>query len=195
MGKRWKVRLGLPLSNRDAEVSGRFNGLSLTRKIGGFMRLSTAIMLGRTTIAELTVYKLDGCALGMAANAAGIERDYLSIGIRWPWLGDIIRCPFVGAQGYGMVIVAYVFDCHVMRLKEWTMEQLCDWVRSVEPPDPEDHYGIKVEADPTVCALSNGLVFATQAEAEDHGRLVASRFPIGFKRWEVFPTAEPVNSV
>ena len=164
------------------------------------MRLSTAIMLGRTTITDLMICKLDGCALGMAANAVGIKRSYDDIMRCWPWLTLPMKfsckdCSISGHDGTALRVVSHMFDSHVYRLREWTIEQLADWVRSVEPPDPEDHYGIKVEADPTVCALSNGLVFATQAEAEDHGRLVASRFPIGFKRWEVFPTAEPVNSV
>jgi hypothetical protein len=39
------------------------------------MRLSEAILLGRVALIE-KAGTLDGCALGMAATAVGIEREY-----------------------------------------------------------------------------------------------------------------------
>jgi len=37
-----------------------------------------------------------------------------------------------------MNIIVHLFNYHVMTKKDWTMDQLIDWVRSVEPPDPEE---------------------------------------------------------
>ena len=35
-------------------------------------------------------------------------------------------------------ISIHLFNDHVMTKKEWTMDQLIDWVATVEPPDPEE---------------------------------------------------------
>jgi len=36
------------------------------------------------------------------------------------------------------MVVVHLFNDHVMTRKDWTLDQLIDWVRSVEPADPEE---------------------------------------------------------
>lgn len=103
------------------------------------MRLSDAIALGRVTVTKLVASWLDGCALGMAANAVGCERNYIDINKVWPWLynGGDFQCPKCHRlPDCGMNTIAHFFDTHVMNSKNATIEELCDWVRSIEPAEP-----------------------------------------------------------
>lgn len=119
------------------------------------MRLSDAIALGRTLIGSVKGRlfekhgdgNLFGCALGMGVAAVGrqeqaMERDQheevLSI---WPWLeiSDLVpkcdcseKMPHYRVNGFGLI--AHMFDHHVG--VDMTMEQLIDYVRSVEPNEP-----------------------------------------------------------
>jgi hypothetical protein len=67
----------------------------------------------------------------------------------WPWLHTWIKgacsCPSWATVGTISQAIAHLFDAHVMQDKRyqdlsaknepWTMEQLIDWVRSVEPDE------------------------------------------------------------
>jgi hypothetical protein len=101
------------------------------------MRLSDAILLGDSLKTATNEYFIDlrdpancrGCALGGALLATGFTKDefmdYLvseSIRKRWPWVGTLERMNI--SRQYGKV----------MRGKR-TLEQLCDYVRSVEPEE------------------------------------------------------------
>ena len=107
------------------------------------MRLSEAIALGRTTIEKFIAAELNGCALGMAANAIGIKKDYCQLYEAWPWLGamEFSRCPVDGCPHPSFMApahrIGHLFDAHVVCVGEpftrWTLDQLIDWVRSVEP--------------------------------------------------------------
>jgi hypothetical protein len=123
------------------------------------MRLSEAIALGRTAIqpASGRVFNSDrtrGCAFGMAGAAIGakwssavLEHDTERA---WPWLrGESIRpckCPHWRQSGTYLQAIAHLFDAHLMqdRCYWWdigeeaepmTLDQLIDWVRSVEPQE------------------------------------------------------------
>lgn len=104
------------------------------------MRLSEAIALGRVMVNELKAKDLHGCALGMAANAVGISRCYCAIEAAWPWL----KLPAPGPNCCNhvpttardsMSYIWHLFDSHVMRLRDWTLDQLIDWVRANEPEE------------------------------------------------------------
>jgi len=43
-------------------------------------------------------------------------------------------------------IVVHLFNYHVMTAKDWSMERLIDWVRSVELADPEEDSNAATEA-------------------------------------------------
>lgn len=101
------------------------------------MKLSEAIMLGSTTC-RLEPMNLNHCALGCAANAMGMPKHepftkrawdrVNAIHKEWPW---IIRSPGGVREEYGFQITR-MFDGEVC-LGFKTLEQLVDWVRSVEP--------------------------------------------------------------
>lgn len=119
------------------------------------MKLSEAIMLGSTTC-KMIPEDINSCALGVACNALGIpvhERAsvtmdpctglgrfaslvikpgfnrYHAVSRLWPWLNEF---PGLAAKpNYGQKITR-LFDTDVC-LGRMTLEQLADYVRSVEP--------------------------------------------------------------
>ncbi len=115
------------------------------------MRLSEEIRLGSLLVQEPTAWDVRACAIGMAnlsvgyvANGKYDSNAYGQILNRHRWTGDsVFPCP-LGCERKeaplscsGMSMVHHLFDGHVMQA-EMTIEQLVDWVRSVEPPDPSE---------------------------------------------------------
>lgn len=98
------------------------------------MRLSEAIMLGSTTC-KMVAGDWNSCALGCAGNAVGIEqgdanykmsdgrRRWHHIDDAWPWLS---KEPILSWD------IWLMFDNEVCEGKK-TLEQLADFVRSIEP--------------------------------------------------------------
>lgn len=118
------------------------------------MKISIAMALGRTMIfpiagTHLNHGKTGGCAWGMVEVAAPS-----SFGGAWRraiYFRTLPPCGCTGAVlGNGMCVVkidhicdlghmiVHLFNDHVMTKKDWTLDQLIDWVASVEPPDPEE---------------------------------------------------------
>jgi hypothetical protein len=102
-----------------------------------------------------------GCALGMAAVAAGctfrrvsgpiVEKDRRTLGSEavWgPWLLRIVMRPCSCEEANvpaGMRIkdiVAHLFDHHVMKQKDWSLDQLSAWVATWEPCTTEKPFGL-----------------------------------------------------
>ena len=117
------------------------------------MRASTAINLGRSMIRWVAGTRNDGhgsgCALGMAEKAVGHTWDWswstsatmsfpCTCNLRAAIMGSGCEWSFHTAPCSAMNIIVHLFNYHVMTKKDWTMDQLIDWVRSVEPPDPEE---------------------------------------------------------
>jgi hypothetical protein len=113
------------------------------------MRLSEAIALGRTLCVSVPFKQDDGegggCALGMAARAVGKERMY---GLQQIFECDfkVIGQPCASPCGCGIdnwfsqtvgESITHVFNKHVHGDKTWTLDQLIDWVRSVEPAETQ----------------------------------------------------------
>ena len=109
------------------------------------MRLSDAIAIGRTLcIAKEGGYNSRepeagvGCALDMAVLAVD-GKNWCAADRYWPWLlgngSDDDR--FLYVRSYRAQIID-MFDKDVMVLKTKTLDQLIDWIRSVEPQEPED---------------------------------------------------------
>src|ERR1700684_1956321 len=74
----------------------------------------------------------------MAANAIGICDKYVGLEQRWPWLTNEIPYPtFSGNLGAesALTVIYLIFDFDVMHTGKVTLDQLIDWVRSVEPKD------------------------------------------------------------
>ena len=112
------------------------------------MRLSDAIALGRMILRPLggtfNDGKGGGCALGMAYMAAGLDPykelfSAMQCEPGWKWIENTLFVLPCGCTGYNKLYalstIVHLFDIHVMHLGDWTLDQLIDWVRSVEPPE------------------------------------------------------------
>lgn len=115
------------------------------------MRLSDAVAMGRTlrkpAPGDLGNSE-EGCAMGMALAACGKRPMYGYIEILWPWAtdqNDFRKCP-VCNERYRNVshMVQHCFDSHVWT-REMTLDQLIDWVRSVEPAESEAAEQISIQ--------------------------------------------------
>jgi len=122
------------------------------------MKLSEAILLGSTVLApkaggQIFSESQAGCALGMAAVARGCtfrpvtqfdQRDRRTLGTEGVWGSWVLTPVARPCQCWRFLlpremrikdIIAHLFDHHVMRKKNWTLEQLVEWVKTVEPKD------------------------------------------------------------
>jgi hypothetical protein len=119
------------------------------------MRLSDAILLGSTAVEPAFGFECKskspprGCALGMGLYAVGRFGDWSDRVFPWlkrplPQEKSLCRC-CRREYSYGRSI-AHIFDWHVHIDKTWTLEQLCDWVRSVEPEEAPEQ--AEVAANP-----------------------------------------------
>jgi hypothetical protein len=109
------------------------------------MRLSDAMMLGSTTC-KMVAAEINTCALGAALNAMGfpnIDKKDLSqvrydeLRRLWPWLANEEYEDRDGYSSTGLRAVYSRFDFLVCAGK-MTFEELVDYVRSIEPPEPEE---------------------------------------------------------
>jgi len=122
------------------------------------MRLSDAIATGRVLVPQLEQGEMRGCALGMALlavgrNAAEIHLlGYEYVVETWPWLksapAHCSSCEYWNTTMHGAAKVWLPFDTHVMSDKTMTLDQLIDWVRSIEPQEEAEQ--VTVTATPEV---------------------------------------------
>jgi hypothetical protein len=117
------------------------------------MKISTAMALGRTMILphvgiHLNGQRTHGCAWGMVNMAApavfdnlfGMSRSvivYVPCECKMGHMGGMVWAQ-VNRRNNLCLAIVHLFNDHVMTRKDWTMDQLIDWVASVEPPDPEE---------------------------------------------------------
>lgn len=123
------------------------------------MKISTAIALGRTMIKAVAGTRNNGlgygCALGMAEAAIGQTNYYKSAESNWRWItvpSLPLPCGCTGlVMGSGchtesyhggswptISSIVHLFNYHVMTKKDWTLDQLIDWLASIEPKEPEE---------------------------------------------------------
>lgn len=123
------------------------------------MKMSLAMALGRTMIKALAGTRSNGdgygCALGMAEAAISKTDTWSASEHVWPWIlspvgplpcgctGRVMGsgCNYESYDGSPVVSVksiVHLFNYHVMTKKDWTLDQLIDWIASVEPADPEE---------------------------------------------------------
>lgn len=146
------------------------------------MKLSEAILAGSTGIRAIagTRYGFKegsphGCALGMAEFSIGLFGHPVGAEGNWEWLNQSYTaeffpchcCPTLRGSTYSTVI-AQTFNNHVMGRKDWTLEQLVDYVRSIEPAeetDPElaEQYRAEEEAAAEEGALIEASGYADPA--------------------------------
>ncbi len=131
------------------------------------MKLSEAIVLGSTVVRPLAGGlaadpSRQTCAFMMAAAALSKPAClWAEAPSTWPWLTrQLVHVP-CGCRGWDrylsanyMTAIIHVFACHVAT-KEWTVEQLADWVASVEPQD-ELTTAAAGREDEVYCALHEG---------------------------------------
>lgn len=135
------------------------------------MKLSEAIMAGSTLVRQCaSPWPGDeaagkGCALTMAARAMG-GSEYLDCFKFWPWL-DTPEKNKTGSHSFWQIVSR--FDSEVCG-GVMTLEQLVDYVRSIEPPedtDPGDE-----QAD-----LTEQLRLEEEDAAEEGAAIEASGYP------------------
>jgi hypothetical protein len=116
------------------------------------MKLSTAIMLGRTVIKEIDAYSYCGCAIGMGLAALGYEYESVLHDSKkamsdaekeWPWLcqryeGQMTSWCYSVPETYFDIISRGFFQVQEGII---TLEQLVDWIASVEPPSASGDSG------------------------------------------------------
>ena len=115
------------------------------------MRAAEAMILGSTLIRGVPYTTDDshggGCALGMIGAATGRQGGWwMDHSKLWSTIQKI-PCPCVSAFGLttpfgGRVVpcagaVAHLYNEHVHGDHTWTLEQLADWVESVDPTPRE----------------------------------------------------------
>lgn len=111
------------------------------------MKFCEAVLLGSTVLRPIPHVRRNnnggGCALGMAEAASGSALAEFT----WPWLktspdkypcGCLLFMPgfenILLPWNYA-VVVAHIFNEHVCKDKTWTLEQLVDYIKSVEPEE------------------------------------------------------------
>jgi hypothetical protein len=122
------------------------------------MKLSEAILLGSTMLTAKAGRQYfsetkSGCALGMAAVATGCtfrrvtrvnhnERRTLGAeGVWGQWVLRVVMRPCdcwrlrVPREMRIKDVIAHLFDFHVMKRKNWTLDQLVAWVQTWEPKE------------------------------------------------------------
>jgi hypothetical protein len=84
-----------------------------------------------------------GCVFHKVDGVPANERRTLGVeGVWGKWTLEVVRRPckcfwlFVPRKMRVKDIIAHLFDYHVMEKKNWTLDQLVDWVREVEPNEP-----------------------------------------------------------
>jgi len=139
------------------------------------MRLSDAIAMGRMIISPRSgsgETETTGCALSMAAAAVGLKKDgnrsrWQRSSEEWAWLVGCCQSLPCGCAAneawqddkcYFWAII-HVFDTHVEFHRDWTLDQLIDWVRSVEPAESEEGEQISTQ-ESVPCTTGMSFRFA-----------------------------------
>jgi hypothetical protein len=139
------------------------------------MRLSDAIALGRTLLkpkAYQTIHNGEGCALGMAMASLGCRshaeaQKKCSSTTGWKWVRKDVDVPPCSCDPeYDRILafdlnhqayIAHLFNEHVCGAEDWTLDQLIDWVRSVEPAEPEPAIAESLNSTEVVTEIMRGL--------------------------------------
>lgn len=121
------------------------------------MRLSEAIATGRVLVLPSSGSEWfqdgSGCARGMALEAVGKrlevtrgQENWKRFLAEWPWTAELHTkkpCDCIFPFSFGSASeatvcgwIVHLFDLHVANTEDWTLDQLIDWVRSVEPAEP-----------------------------------------------------------
>jgi len=112
------------------------------------MRLSEAIALGRVLITKPDPGNYCGCAIAMALAAKGMQFEfshdaYDAATREWPWITEKLKHNYPLNFTYIQLPALQTYEAVISRafsqviFKNATMEQLIDWVRSVEPAEEE----------------------------------------------------------
>jgi hypothetical protein len=99
------------------------------------MKLSEAMMLGATAHGvDGTTW--EGCLLGVSVKAVGGNNTFnLEALARWPWIRKKVQSPeHLGYTGASCSAETLISGLAIRVMSgEVTLEQVVDWVRSVEP--------------------------------------------------------------
>jgi hypothetical protein len=148
------------------------------------MKLSEAILLGSTVLTPRAggqhfASNRSGCALGMAAVARGCsfgpptrpfhEQDRRTLGTEGVWGNWVLKIVIrpgdcwrfrVPREMRSKDAITHIFDYHVMMKRNWTLDRLAAWVRTVEP----GHYNPPGSIDPELLEKASQLLAARRAQ-------------------------------
>lgn len=125
------------------------------------MKLSDSLQLGRTVVKPMPGQMISsdhnmGCALGMAAIAAGAQWETITfnntpdnrkihrtsnIETLWPWLANSVVYPCdcyehrSSRMDMAKVVISHIFDDHVFGKYDWTLDQLISFAKEIEPKE------------------------------------------------------------
>lgn len=130
------------------------------------MRLSEAIRLGSLTVPRPEELDITACAITMALNATGHQEvctpltettAYNELLAEWPWLKDVKPtcplCPYAHELRQESILY-HMFDTHVMGtapFKSMTIEQLADFIESIDPTPKEQEQEEPKHSDTWPC--------------------------------------------
>jgi hypothetical protein len=166
------------------------------------MKLSEAILLGSTMLAakpggQYFSETKSGCALGMAAVASGCtfhcvsrpvnENERRTLGAEGIWGQWVLRVVMRPCECWALRvpremrikdIIAHLFDFHVMKKENWTLDQLAAWVQTWEPKE--------ISRTPIANVFPAGKVISSasrvdQRQAEQEWQLVRQAFEARYK--------------
>lgn len=142
------------------------------------MKLSDAIFMGRHLVKPIGGSDCErdggGCALTMAMLSVGgtsclPNSLWVDVDRYWTWLGNKAKsdkCSFCGRDIFSefKFVIAHIFDRHVMG-GEMTLEQLVDYVRSIEPTEEPDAEQLRLE---DIEAERESLVSSDSLDPKDY---------------------------
>jgi hypothetical protein len=116
------------------------------------MKLSTAIRMGSLLIENPQAGNVRACAITMACLSTGFQQQrgmgddaYSHVAKTWPWVitaKAVCPCGTVHPMSFsdsslltGSEVIWGVFDHHVMGDRTMTIEQLADFIASIEPEE------------------------------------------------------------
>lgn len=188
------------------------------------MKLSEAIVLGSTVLTpkagrQIFPEENAGCALGMAAVAngcifspvvgplppgesgralgvAGVWGDWILQEVSRPcscrswWFKQLSVPPRMPIQD----VITHLFDFHVMGKKDWTLDRLVEWVRSVEPEEGALNTSPKIDVyseyiSDFICSESGLLEAALKKHCADCDAIIARNQPVYWN--DVPPSCRP----
>lgn len=116
------------------------------------LQLSEAIRLGSLMVSDPRACDIERCAITMALKAIGAMPENLddarayrvgqwnvlaypeqTLRDAYPWIDGSFHCRWCDLLLRAEGVICHPFDVHVMASRRATIEELCDWIATIEP--------------------------------------------------------------